>query len=126
MKMVTLKVKMKHFWNWQNYCPRNHKLIEPLHNLKSNTFTIPLDSCWKKKDLWVHSTDNFLSPIFFRISKAWSMLRHGLVRRVQSEECYCMFTFTNMTFFVVFHQKNVLLSFSFLFLIKYKIPATEY
>ena len=40
---------------------------------------------------------------------------------VQSKECYFMFTFIFWAFVVVFHQKSLFWSFSFLFLVKYQI-----
>ena len=42
---------------------------------------------------------------FLCIFKFWSMLHHGSVGQVQSKEYYFMFTYTFVTFFVVFHQK---------------------
>ena len=54
------------------------------------------------RDYSVYSTNNFLSPIFSPyIYKVWSMLHHGSVGRVQSKECYFMFTYTS-AFFIVF------------------------
>ena len=42
---------------------------------------------------------------FLRISRVWSMLHHGSMGQVQSKECYFMFRYTFVTFFVVFYQK---------------------
>ena len=65
----------------------------------------------------VCSTDNFLLPIFFRISKVLSVLHHSSVGRVQSKRCYFIFTYTFLTFFLLlfFIKISVFLSFSFLF-----------
>ena len=51
------------------------------------------------------STDNFLSPIFFRTCKVWSMLHHGSVGRVQNKEWQFIFAYSLLAFFYVFHQK---------------------
>ena len=57
------------------------------------------------------------------------MLPHGSVGRVHSKEWCFMFTHNFLAFVVVVvvvvvQQKNVFLSFSFLFLLKYQIFAT--
>ena len=49
-----------------------------------------------------------LTTNFLCISKVWSMFHHGSVGRVQSKECYLMFTDTFRAFIVVFDQKNCL------------------
>ena len=41
---------------------------------------------------------------FIRIFKVWSMSHHGSVGRVQSKECYIMFTYVLSAIFV-FHKK---------------------
>ena len=51
-----------------------------------------------------HTTSNlrlaiFLSPIFFRIFKGWSMLHHGSVGRAQKRECSFSFFFFFFFFF---------------------------
>ena len=65
---------------------------------------------------------------FFRISKVWSMLHYASVGRVHSKECYLIITYTFLAFFclIFIKKKNVFLSFSFLFLMKYRISTTEY
>ena len=64
-----------------------------------------------------------------RISKISSMLHHGSMGRVHSKECYFIFAFTFLAFFfffLLYFIKNIeFLSFSFLFLIKYRILATD-
>ena len=62
---------------------------------------------------------------FFRIFKVWSMLHHGSVGRVQCKECCYVFTFTLLAFFVVYHQKKLWSSFSFLFLMRYPQQHTN-
>ena len=72
-------------------------------------------------------TDDFLLPMFLPISKVSSMLRHGSVRQVHSEECHFICIYILLTFFCCFLSKKIVfLSFSFLFLMKYRISATEY
>ena len=44
-----------------------------------------------------------------------SIFHQWSVARIQSKECYFMITYTFLTFFVVLHQKNMFLSFSFFF-----------
>ena len=62
-----------------------------------------------------------ITPIYFiRLSKVWSMLHHGSVGRVQSKECYYVFTYTFFAFFfvvvvVVFPHKFVFFTFYFFF-----------
>ena len=58
-------------------------------------------------------------------------LHHRLVRGIHSKECFISFLYTFLAFFVVvvvvFHEDIcVFLSFSFLFLMKYRIYETEY
>ena len=64
----------------------------------------------------VCSTDNFLAPIFLRILKVWSMIyitgQCGEFRVKNTNLClHILFWHC----FVVFHQKIVFLSFSFIF-----------
>ena len=56
----------------------------------------------------------FYHLYFRRISYILSMLHQGSVERIQSKECYFKFTHTFLAFFIVFHQKICVLSFSFL------------
>ena len=42
---------------------------------------------------------------FSRLSKIWNMLRHWSVRRVKCKECYFMFSFTFLSFFMFFIKK---------------------
>ena len=64
---------------------------------------------------------------FLRISKLWSMLHHGSAGRVQSKHCNSLFTYRFLAyFFCYFSSRNLFLSFSFLFLMKYQISTTEY
>ena len=96
-----------------------------------------------RKNVWVYSIRAFqiLSPeellsysleyvplktsdqlYFLRLPKVWRMLHHGSVGWVQKKKkWYFMFSYT---FFVVFHYNICVSSFSFLFLIKYKISTT--
>ena len=43
---------------------------------------------------------------FLRISKVWGMLHNGSVGRVQSKQCYFMFTYTFLVLFCLFSSKN--------------------
>ena len=61
---------------------------------------------------------------FLSICNVWSMLHHGSIERIQSNECFFMFTFAFLTVFSCFLSKKFL-SLSFLFLKKYHISATE-
>ena len=40
---------------------------------------------------------SYNSSVFLKV---WSMLHHGLVNRIQNKECYVMFSYTFLTFFV--------------------------
>ena len=69
---------------------------------------------------------------FLGIFEVWSMLHHESFRWIQSKEIYAMFTCTILLqFFVLlflvflfFITKCLFLSFSFLFLMKYRMPQT--
>ena len=50
-------------------------------------------------------------PYFLRIFKIWNMLHHESVGRVQSKECYLMFTYTFLASFCCFF----IISFFFMF-----------
>ena len=57
---------------------------------------------------------------FLCLSKVWSMLRHGIVDRVQNKECYFMCS-PFLTFLLFFIMKFVFLSFPHICLINYQI-----
>ena len=49
----------------------------------------------------------FYHLIFLRISKVWGILHHGSVGRVQSKECYFMFSSTFLAFLLLFFIKEL-------------------
>ena len=64
---------------------------------------------------------------FHCISSVWSILHHGSGWRVHSKGWYSKFTYTFVALFCLFFiNKFVFSLFSFLFLIKCQISATEY
>ena len=63
---------------------------------------------------------------FLRISKVLSKSHYGLVGRVHSKECYLIFTYTFLAFLFCFSSKNLCLYHFHIFVIKYRISATEY
>ena len=68
-----------------------------------------------------------MTPIYFiRLSKVWSVLHHGSVGRVHKKMLLYVFTYIFGIFLLFFVIRFVLLSFSFIFLMKYQISATEY
>ena len=75
--------------------------MEPLYELFYSSMVLPIIS---------------YCPYVLRIAKVWSMLPLGSVDRVQSKECYFMFTYTFLNFFVLFFiQTFVFFAFLFLF-----------
>ena len=69
------------------------------------------------------SPDKITAMYFLCLAKVWSILYHGSVGR-NHKKCYLMLLcFFGMLFFII---KFVFLSFLSLFLINYKISATEF
>ena len=86
--------------------------MEPLYELFYSSMVLPIIS---------------YCPYVLRIAKVWSMLPLGSVDRVQSKECYFMFTYAFLKFFVVVFHPNICVFCIFIsFLMKYQIFKTEY
>ena len=70
----------------------------------------------------------FLITYTFSVSLEFrACLHHRSVRWIHSKECYILFTYNFLAFFLLFFMKTfVFLSCPFLFLMKYRIYTTEY
>ena len=74
----------------------------------------------------VCSSDKMTPIYFLRLSKVWSMLHHRSVWLVHKKLLLNTFIYFFGIFLFFIITKFVFLPFSFLFLIRYQISATEY
>ena len=69
----------------------------------------------------------FTIKTFFRWQFLVTFIFSVSLGQIHSKKCYFKYTNTSLTFFLLFFiKKRLFLSFSFPFLIKYRISATEY
>ena len=115
----------------------NTSSVNPNHNARLfNCFVVVLlEICFKKTHTAINITYYRVCSItildqfsFYCVSSFWSILHPGSVEWAQNKECYFRFSYISWLFLLLlfFIITFVSLSFSFTFLIKYQINATEY
>ena len=109
--LESIKGKPSHFWNCILI-----KMTKDFSRWRMSSFCV----------IRVCSSDKMTPIYFLRLSKVWSMLRHGSLWLVHKKMLINSFMYFFGILLLFLITKFVFLSFSFLFLIKYQTSGTEY